>query len=52
VTQLKTKQYNVTDLSPQQRRQLFRECMAQAGFQAFIKNQNNKQTHYTFQYKN
>jgi len=46
----KTQQYNVTDLTPDQRRELFVECMNQRGFEAFIKTQNNQQTHYTFQY--
>jgi hypothetical protein len=44
--------YDVTNLTPQQRRQLLAERMAQAGFKAFIKNQNSHQTYYTFQYKN
>jgi hypothetical protein len=52
MSQQKTKQYNVTNLTPSQRRQLFIECMNKTGFTAFIKNQNNQQTHYTFQYKN
>jgi hypothetical protein len=44
--------YSVTNLTPKQRRELFTQCINQDGFKAFIKNQNNKQTHYTFQYKN
>ncbi|MCW4025820.1 MAG: hypothetical protein NWF01_12445 [Candidatus Bathyarchaeota archaeon] len=46
------KQYDVTDLTPSQQRELFIKCINQAGFKAFIKHQNKKQTHYTFQYKN
>jgi hypothetical protein len=45
------KTYNVTKLTTQQRRELFKACINQTGFTAFIKNQNNQQTHYTFQYK-
>ncbi|MGD6853293.1 MAG: hypothetical protein ACQCN6_14640 [Candidatus Bathyarchaeia archaeon] len=48
----KTKRFDVTKLTPDQRRQLFTECINQTGFCAFIKNQNNQQTHYTFQYQN
>jgi hypothetical protein len=48
----KQKTHNVTNLTPDQRRQLFIENMTQPNFCAFIKNQNKKQTHYTFQYKN
>ncbi|MGD6853132.1 MAG: hypothetical protein ACQCN6_13820 [Candidatus Bathyarchaeia archaeon] len=47
-----TKQYDVTNLTPQQRRKLFTQCISQTGFCAFIKNQTNQQTHYTFQYQN
>jgi len=47
----KTVQFNVTDLTAEQRRALFVECMNQRGFEAFIKNENNQQVHYTFQYK-
>ncbi len=50
MTQQKT--YDVTHLTAQQRRELFIDCINQTGFTAFIKNQNNQQTHYTFQYKN
>jgi hypothetical protein len=46
------KTYNVTDLTAKQRRELFQDCVNQYGFTAFIKNNTNKQTHYTFQYKN
>ncbi|MCW4028409.1 MAG: hypothetical protein NWE92_02020 [Candidatus Bathyarchaeota archaeon] len=45
------KTYNVTHLTTQQRHQLFIDCLNQEGFTAFIKNQTNQQTHYTFQYK-
>jgi hypothetical protein len=48
----KTKQYNVTNMTPKQRRNLFIKCMNQHGFVGFVKNQTNKQTHYTFQYNN
>lgn len=47
----KNQQFNVTNLTPQQRRELFAQCINQDGFKAFIKNQNNKQIHYTFKYK-
>jgi hypothetical protein len=46
------KTYDVTNLTPLQRQQLIRECMEKSGFKAYIKKQNNKQTHYTFQYSN
>jgi hypothetical protein len=49
MTQQKT--YNVTTLTQQQRKELFTDAISQAGFQAFIKNQTDQQTHYTFQYK-
>jgi hypothetical protein len=49
--QQKTMHFNVTNLTPTQRRELFSQCISQQGFCAFIKNQNNQQTHYTFQYK-
>jgi hypothetical protein len=52
MNQQKTKQFNVTNMSPRQRRELFIDCFNQTGFKAFIKNQNKQQTHYTFQYKN
>jgi hypothetical protein len=52
MSQQKTKQFNVTDMTPSQQHELFKECMDQTGFKAFIKHQNNQQTHYTFQYKN
>jgi hypothetical protein len=51
MSQQKTTHYNVTNLTPSQRRKLFIECMNQTGFTAFIKNQTNQQTHYTFQYE-
>ncbi|MCW4023738.1 MAG: hypothetical protein NWF01_01725 [Candidatus Bathyarchaeota archaeon] len=44
--------YNVTGMTSEQQRELFKECINQTGFTAFIKNQNKKQTHYTFHYKN
>jgi hypothetical protein len=48
----KTKKYNVTNLTPTQQRELFKDCISQPHFAAFVKNQTNQQTHYTFQYKN
>jgi hypothetical protein len=48
----KTLRFNVTDLTPEQQRVLFLECISQAGFIAFEKTQRNQQTHYTFKYKN
>jgi len=48
----KQKTYNVTHLSPKQRQKLFTQSIKQEGFTAFIKKQNNKQTHYTFKYQN
>ena len=45
------KTYNVTTLTPSQRQALFEICMSQRGFSAFVKNQNNKQTHYIFRYQ-
>jgi hypothetical protein len=37
MTEQKTKQYNVTNLTPQQRRELFAQCINQDGFKAFKK---------------
>ena len=47
-----TRQINVTDLKPYQRRALFISCLNQAGFTGFIKNQADKQTYFTFTYEN
>ncbi|MCW4024306.1 MAG: hypothetical protein NWF01_04630 [Candidatus Bathyarchaeota archaeon] len=52
MSQQKTKHRNVTNMTPNQQRELFKEYMNQSGFSAFIKNQNNQQTQYTFHYKN
>ncbi|MCW4025271.1 MAG: hypothetical protein NWF01_09595 [Candidatus Bathyarchaeota archaeon] len=52
MNQQKTKQFNVTNMTPSQQRELFKQCINQKGFKGFIKHQNNQQTHYTFQYKN
>ena len=46
-----TKHINVTDLTPNQRRKLFIDCMNQNGFTSFTKNDENKQTYYTFHYE-
>jgi hypothetical protein len=45
-----TKKVNVTDLTLNQRHQLFRNAMNQIGFNGFIKYQDNanNQTHYAF----
>jgi hypothetical protein len=51
MNQQKTKKYNVTNLTPNQQRELFKDCISQPHFTAFIKNQQNQQTHYTFQSK-
>jgi hypothetical protein len=47
-----TKQVNVTDLTPNQRRQLFIDHMSQNGFSSFSKNHEDKQTFYIFKYEN
>ena len=47
-----TRQINVTDLTPNQRRELFKNCFGQDGFTGFIKHKENKQTYYTFKYEN
>jgi len=52
MNQRKTIQINVTNLTPKQRQKLFTKHLNQNGFTAFIKNQKNNQTHYTFQYQN
>jgi hypothetical protein len=52
MNQQKTKHFNVTNMTPKQRHELFIKHMNQTGFTAFIKNQTNQQTHYTFQYQN
>ena len=49
---LATKHINVTDMTPNQRRKLFIDCMNQKGFTSFTKNDENKQTYYTFHYEN
>ncbi len=46
-----TKQFNVTDLTPSQRRELFSYCLTQAGFTGFVKKEMGEQTHYTFTYR-
>jgi len=45
---------NVTELTPSQRRQLFKDAMNQTGFTGFVKHQDRqgKQTHYNFTYAN
>ncbi|MGD6851826.1 MAG: hypothetical protein ACQCN6_07195 [Candidatus Bathyarchaeia archaeon] len=50
-TQPTTKQINVTDLTPNQQRELFCDCISQAGFTGFVKKKNGKQTYYTFTYE-
>jgi hypothetical protein len=47
-----TKQINVTDLTPSQKRDLFVSYITQAGFTGFIKKKIGEQTYYTFTYKN
>jgi len=44
-------QVNVTDLTPNQKRQLFTDYYTQAGFSGFVKSKKGKQTYYTFNYK-
>jgi hypothetical protein len=45
---------NVSDLTPTQRKKLFKAAMNQTGFTGFIKHQDKqgKQTHYSFTYDN
>jgi hypothetical protein len=47
-----TKRINVTDITSNQRRNLFINCINQNGFIGFIKNYERKQTYYTFYYEN
>jgi len=46
-----TKQVNVTDLTPNQQRQLFIDHMNQNGFSSFAKNCEEKQTYFIFKYE-
>ncbi len=46
------RQVDVTDMAPDQRRELFRSCFDQDGFTGFIKSRAGKQTYYIFYYKN
>jgi hypothetical protein len=50
--QQKTKQFNVTDLTPCQKRRLFVCCFAEGGFVGFNKRKVGDQTDYVFIYKN
>jgi hypothetical protein len=50
--QQKTKQFNVTDLTLQQKRRLFVCCFAEGGFAGFDKRRVGDQTYYVFTYKN
>jgi hypothetical protein len=50
--QQRTKQFNVTDLTPSQKRRLFANCFAQGGFVGFDKKRIGDQTYYVFAYKN
>ncbi|MDR0372959.1 MAG: hypothetical protein LBI79_05320 [Nitrososphaerota archaeon] len=45
------KYFDVTNMTPKQRRDLFIECISQTGFTVFIKNQTDKQTHFIFKYE-
>jgi hypothetical protein len=50
--QQKTKQFNVTDLTPCQKRKIFSSCFAEGGFVGFDKRRVGDQTYYVFTYKN
>ena len=45
------KRFNVTNMTPSERRKLFVNRISQNGFTAFIKNKENKQTYYVFHYE-
>ena len=47
-----TKQINVTDLTLNQKHDLFIIYITQAGFTGFIKKEIGEQTYYSFTYKN
>lgn len=46
-----TWRFDVTDLTPNQRRRLFVDCMGRRGFVGFVKCEG-KQTFYVFRYEN
>ncbi len=46
------RQINVTEMTLNQRRELFKNYLNQDGFTGFIKNKQNKQTYYIFKYEN
>jgi hypothetical protein len=46
-----TKQVNVTNLTQNQKRELFIEHLTLAGFAGFVKNVVGEKTYYTFTYK-
>jgi hypothetical protein len=50
--QQKTKQFNVTDLTPRQKRRIFVCYFIEAGFVGFNKRKVGNQTYYVFIYKN
>jgi hypothetical protein len=50
--QQRTKQFNVTDLTPRQKRRIFVSCFAEGGFVGFDKWKVGDQTYYVFIYKN
>jgi len=47
-----TWRFDVTDLTPNQRRRLFVDCISQSGFVGFVKSEDKVQTCYTFKYDN
>jgi hypothetical protein len=49
--QLKTKQFNVTDLTYRQKCTIFANCFSEGGFVAFDKKKVGDQTYYFFIYK-
>lgn len=51
ITSQVTKQINVTNLTQNQKRELFIEHLTRAGFTGFIKNAVGEKTYYTFTYK-
>jgi hypothetical protein len=46
------KQFNVTDLTSQQKRMLFTRCFSEGGLVAFNKRKVGNQTYYVFIYNN
>jgi hypothetical protein len=50
--QVKTRRFNVTDLTPRQKHRLFISCFTEGGFVGFDKKRVGNQTYYVSIYKN